>query len=113
MYYERSIEEKLRRINDTFPVLMLTGPRQVGKSTLLTKMADGNRKIVSLDDLSIRVQAKQDPALFLQRYSPPVLIGEIQYAPELLDYIKIHVDAKKQNGDYWLTGSQTLHMMKG
>ena len=113
MYYERTLEKKLRNINDTFPVLMLTGPRQVGKSTLLAKMAEKGRRIVSLDDLSIRAQAKQDPALFLQRHSPPVLIDEIQYAPELLDYIKVYVDAEKRCGDYWLTGSQTFHMMKG
>ena len=113
MYYERILEKKLRKINDTFPVLLLTGPRQVGKSTLLTKMAGNSRKIVSLDSLSIRAQAKQDPELFLQRYSPPVLIDEIQYVPELLDCIKVNVDAKKKCGDYWLTGSQTFHMMKG
>lgn len=111
MYYERTIEKTLYSISNTFPVLLLTGPRQVGKTTLLTKMAKEDRKIVSLDSPTIRLLAKQDPELFLQRYSPPVLIDEIQYAPELFNYIKIYVDEHKANGDFWLTGSQTFHLM--
>jgi hypothetical protein len=111
MYYERTIEKTLRGINETFPVLLLTGPRQVGKTTLLTKMAGNERKIVSLDSPTIRALAKNEPELFLQRYSPPVLIDEVQYAPELFDYIKVYVDTHKSNGDFWLTGSQTFHMM--
>ncbi|HHV12482.1 MAG TPA: ATP-binding protein [Clostridiales bacterium] len=112
MYYERTIEQTLRNISDTFPVLLLTGPRQVGKTTLLTKMADKNRKIVSLDNPTIRALARQEPELFLQRYAPPVLIDEVQYAPVLFDYIKVHVDKHKNNGDFWITGSQTFHLMK-
>ncbi|MCL2248620.1 MAG: ATP-binding protein [Oscillospiraceae bacterium] len=111
MYYERTIEKTLRSISESFPVLLLTGPRQVGKTTLLNKMAGDNRKVVSLDAPTIRVLAKSEPELFLQRYSPPVLIDEVQYAPELFDYIKVYVDSKKNNGDFWLTGSQTFHMM--
>ncbi len=112
MYYERTIESTLRNISDTFPVLLLTGPRQVGKSTLLTKMADENRTIVSLDQPTFRALAKSDPELFLQRFAPPVLIDEVQYAPELFDYIKVYVDEHQQNGDFWLTGSQTFHLME-
>ena len=112
MFYERTIEKTLWSINSSFPVLLLTGPRQVGKTTLLTKMANENRKVVSLDMPSIRAIAKNEPELFLQRYSPPVLIDEVQYAPELFDYIKIHADKQKASGDFWLTGSQTFHMMK-
>ena len=112
MYYSRAIESTLRNINDTFPVLLVTGPRQVGKTTLLTKMAESNRTIVSLDNPTVRLLAKEDPELFLQRYKPPVLIDEVQYAPELFDYIKIYVDSHKANGDFWLTGSQTFHLMK-
>ena len=91
---------------------MLTGPRQIGKTTLLSKMADGNRKIVSLDNPTIRALAKGEPELFLQRYAPPVMIDEVQYAPVLFDYIKVFVDKHKQSGDFWLTGSQTFHLMK-
>lgn len=112
MYYERAIEPTIRKINETFPVLIVTGPRQVGKTTLLTKMAEKGRKFVSLDNPTIRAFAKNDPELFIQRYAPPVLIDEVQYAPELFDYIKIYVDQEKRCGDFWLTGSQTFRMMK-
>ena len=112
MYYERSIAPVIQKINETFPVLIVTGPRQVGKTTLLTHLAGRERKIVSLGNPTIRAFAKSDPELFLQRYAPPVLIDEVQYAPELFDYIKVYVDREKQCGDFWLTGSQTFRMMK-
>lgn len=112
MYYERTIEPTIRKISETFPVLIVTGPRQVGKTTLLTKMAEKGRKFVSLDNPMIRAFAKSDPELFIQRYAPPVLIDEVQYAPELFDYIKVYVDRERHCGDFWLTGSQTFRMMK-
>lgn len=112
MYYERTIEQTIKKISATFPVLIVTGPRQVGKTTLLSRLAEKERTIVSLDNPTSRALAKRDPELFLQRYQPPILIDEIQYAPELFDYIKIHVDREKRMGDFWLTGSQTFHMMK-
>lgn len=112
MYYERTIEAVIKKINQTFPVLVVTGPRQVGKTTLLTRIAEKDRTVVSLDNPTIRAFAKRDPELFLQRYAPPVLIDEVQYAPELFEYIKIHADREKRAGDFWLTGSQTFHMMK-
>lgn len=112
MYIERTVEPIIKSISRTFPVLIVTGPRQVGKTTLLTRMAEKERKIVALDNPTIRAFAKRDPELFLQRYRPPVLIEEIQYAPELFDYIKVHVDREKLSGDFWLTGSQTFRMMK-
>ena len=111
MFFERTIKATLKSINESLPVLLLTGPRQVGKTTLLTKMAEGKRKIISLDNPTIRALARNEPELFLQRYAPPVLIDEVQYAPELFDYIKVYVDEKKNCGDFWLTGSQTFHMM--
>ena len=111
MFYERTIEKTLRSISESFPVLLLTGPRQIGKTTVLTKMATSNRKVVSLDNPTIRALAKEEPELFLQRYAPPVLIDEVQYVPELFDYIKVYVDVHKRNGDFWLTGSQTFHLM--
>jgi len=112
MFYQRTIETNLRSISGTFPVLVLTGPRQVGKTTLLQSMAEPGRKYVALDNPTDRALAKSEPELFLQRYSPPVIIDEVQYAPELFDYIKIRADAQKNCGDYWLTGSQTFHLMK-
>lgn len=65
-----------------------------------------------MDDPDVRYLAKPDPALFIQRYTPPVIIDEIQYATEILPYIKMSVDKSKRKGDYWLTGSQMFHMMK-
>ena len=112
MYYERTIAATVRNVSETFPVLLLTGPRQVGKSTLLERMAEAERKRVSLDNPTIRALAQTDPELFLQRYAPPVLIDEVQYAPQLFPYIKILVDQRKKPGDFWLTGSQMFRMMK-
>ena len=72
MYIRRAIEETILRTAATFPVLLVTGPRQVGKTTVLEALAEPNRKIVTLDDPDIRYLAKTDPALFMQRYTPPV-----------------------------------------
>ena len=111
MYYERTLTETIKNISGSFPVLLVTGPRQIGKTTLLEKIKEPERKSVSLDNPTIRLLAKRDPELFLQRYSPPVLIDEVQYAPELFPYIKILADSRKKSGDFWLTGSQTFHLM--
>lgn len=112
MYIKRAVEDSIMKTANTFPVLLVTGPRQVGKSTMLEHLAADDRKVVTLDDPDARYLAKQDPALFMQRYTPPVLIDEIQYAPELFPYLKMAVDKSKRNGDYWLTGSQAFQMMK-
>lgn len=112
MYFKRTVEAVVRNVSETFPVLLVSGPRQVGKTTLLLKLAEPERKQVSLDNPTIRALAKTDPELFLQRYAPPVLIDEVQYAPELFPYIKIIVDKNKRPGDFWLTGSQMFSMMK-
>lgn len=112
MYIRRAIEDTVKNVAKTFPVMLVTGPRQVGKSTMLGHLAEQERKIVTLDDPDVRYLAKTDPALFMQRYTPPVLIDEIQYATELLPYIKMAVDRSKRNGEYWITGSQSFVMMK-
>ena len=112
MYIKRAIEDSVLKISKTFPVLLVTGPRQVGKTTLLKQLAGEDRSYVSLDDPDARRMAKTDPALFMQRYTPPVLIDEIQYAPQILPYIKMSVDTSGKKGDFWLTGSQAFHMMK-
>lgn len=117
-YIKRAAENTIAQVTKMFPVLLVTGPRQVGKTTLLQKLAEEQReagikrKYVTLDDPDARYLAKRDPGLFLQRYSPPVLIDEIQYATELLPYIKMNVDRSKQKGDFWLTGSQVFRLMK-
>ena len=111
-YINRHISNYIINASKTFPVVILTGARQIGKTTLFEHIAEKNRKIVSLDNPLLRQSAKSDPEKFLQTYSPPVLIDEIQYAPELFPYIKILVDKKKLNGAFWLTGSQSFTMMK-
>ena len=109
----RTLSRTIKDASESFPVLLLTGPRQVGKTTLLETMSGKNRRYVSLDDLEQRNLALNDPVLFLQTHTPPVLIDEVQYAPGLFPYIKMHVDRHKRPGDFWLTGSQKFHLMKG
>lgn len=116
MYITRHMEKPVMELNEQYPVLLLTGPRQVGKTTMLEHLieAEGKgRKKVSLDDLTLRELAKTDPKMFFQLYQPPLLIDEVQYAPELFPYIKIMVDERHQPGDFWLTGSQLFKMMEG
>ena len=113
VYLSRTLENFFKKAERQFPVLLLTGPRQVGKTTLLQHVRGDERVYVTLDDPMIRTLAREDPGLFLQRFRPPVLIDEIQYAPELLPFIKIEVDAQRKQGMFWLTGSQQFHLMKG
>ena len=113
MILQRTLEATVRRATDQFPVLLITGARQVGKTTLLRRVSDPDRTYVTLDDPRLLALAKEDPLLFLQRFKPPLLIDEIQYAPELLPIIKMQVDEARTNGMFWLTGSQQFHLMKG
>lgn len=112
MYYPRTLRAFLSEASEQFPVLLLTGPRQVGKTTLLQQAREEGRIYVSLDDPTLRALAVEDPVLFLQRFPPPNLIDEIQYAPSLFPYIKLGVDTQRQTGMFWLTGSQQFHLMK-
>ena len=113
MYYPRAARQGWFEASQQFPVLLLTGPRQVGKTTFLKHICDADRRYVSLDDPPLRTLANEDPGLFLERYKPPVLIDEIQYAPKLLPFIKMAVDSGRKPGMFWLTGSQQFQMMKG
>ena len=112
MYTPRTLEETVDRINRQLPVLLVTGARQVGKTTLLRHLCSDTRATVSLDDPRLLELARKDPALLFQRFKPPILIDEIQYAPGLLPYIKMDVDARGEPGRYWLTGSQQFHLMR-
>lgn len=113
-YIKRSLEKVVSEVTKEYPVVLVTGPRQVGKTTMLQKLMEGTeRDYVSLDDLNERSLAKNDPELFLQLHKPPILIDEVQYAPELFTYIKIHVDKSHNPGDFWLTGSQVFKLMHG
>lgn len=113
-YITRNLETVVKQVTDEYPVVLLTGPRQVGKTTMLQRLMEGtDRRYVSLDDLQERSLAKSDPELFLQLHKPPVLIDEVQYAPELFIYIKIYVDSHHEPGAFWLTGSQVFQLMRG
>lgn len=111
MYISRTLQNFLNR--SEFPVLLLTGPRQVGKTTLLKHLAGQNRSYVTLDDPAVLKLAKEEPRLFFETFKPPILIDEIQYAPNLFTFIKMQVDNGIQAGQFWLTGSQQFHLMKG
>jgi len=113
MYKPRTIEKFVKMANDNFKSLLITGMRQVGKTTVLKDLAADNRKYVTLDNpLSLQL-AKEDAYLFFQTNQLPLLIDEIQYAPELFPHIKILVDNTNENGRVWLTGSQQFLLMKG
>ena len=111
-YIKRSFEDKFLALNEEYSCLLLIGTRQVGKSTMLEHLMEGtDRNVVTLDNLEERKLAKNDPQLFLEMHPFPVLIEEIQYAPELFSYIKIAIDKGAPAGSYWLTGSQAFHLM--
>ena len=111
-YIQREMERKFLKMNDFFKAVLVTGARQTGKTTMLKHLAEGtDRKYVSLDDMAARELAQSDPMLFLQTYKPPVLIDEIQYAPQLFERIKVYCDNSEENGLFWLTGSQQYQMI--
>ena len=112
-YISRYAERKFILLSEFFKAVLVTGARQVGKTTMLKHLADGQgRTYVSLDNMMARNMAKSDPVLFFQTYKPPILIDEVQYAPELFSQIKIICDGSEENGLFWLTGSQKFAMMK-
>jgi predicted AAA+ superfamily ATPase len=112
-YLKRDLERKFLKTSNFFKAVLVTGARQVGKTTMLRHLAEGqNRTYVSLDGLAARDLANRDPALFFQTYKPPIIIDEVQYAPELFPQIKLLCDASDEPGQFWLTGSQQFQMMK-
>lgn len=124
-YLSRTLEKTIKDYIGKYPVIMITGPRQVGKTTLLHYLTSTSKQkinFVSLDDMIVRMQANDDPELFLRTHETPLVIDEFQYAPKLLSYIKMVVDeARKEemfgNGTrvdtlYYLTGSQIFQTMK-
>lgn len=112
-YLTREIERKFLKMNGFFKAILVTGARQVGKTTMLKHLMEGtDRTYVSLDNAMARELAKTDPVMFFQTYKPPILIDEIQKAPELFEQIKIICDESDEKGLIWLTGSQQYSMMK-
>ncbi len=112
-YIHRTLETSILETSRDYACLLLIGPRQVGKTTMLEHLMNGTpRKKVTLDDVAERALARSDPALFLDTHPAPVLIDEVQYAPELFSYLKIRIDAGASPGSWWLTGSQSFELMR-
>lgn len=112
VYITRDLEAKIISLSEEYSAILITGPRQVGKTTVLRRLTQENRTYVTLDDLEERALAQNDPALFLQMHDRPILIDEVQYAPQLFSYIKIEIDNGAEPGSFWLTGSQAFRMME-
>lgn len=118
MYIQRHLEKQISEASRYYPVVMVCGQRQVGKSTMLNHIKEPERRYVTLDDGNARRLAATDPALFFETYGYPLLIDEFQRVPSILLEMKKIVDQKAldgedNNGMFWLTGSQKFHMMRG
>lgn len=103
MFKQRTIEATIKAVDSNFKALLLTGMRQIGKTTILQYLIDNDRIYITLDDISLLKLAKEDSFLFFQTYQAPLLIDEIQYAPDKIN----------QPGQVWMTGSQHFLLMKG
>lgn len=112
LYIQRDIESVLKKAIKQFPSLIITGPRQSGKTTLLLHLFSKSHRYVSMDNPDLRLMATQEPELFFENYPPPLIIDEIQYAPKIFSYIKILIDKNRlKNGQFLLTGSQLFPLM--
>ena len=110
-YIKRSAENVIKKQEKIFKAILITGARQVGKTTML-KNLKSNVNYITLDDMLLNQSAKEDPNLFLKSNKKPLIIDEVQYAPELLRYIKIELDNSEEKAMFYLTGSQQFHLMK-
>ena len=110
-YIKRDMESLILELSKEYSCILISGPRQVGKTTMLEHIKPSNMQVVTLDDLSERQLAKSDPEMFLSLHPTPLMIDEVQYAPELFSYIKIAIDKGAAPGSFWLTGSQAFKLM--
>lgn len=110
-YIRRSAESLIKKQEKIFKAILITGSRQVGKTTML-KNIKSKINYVTLDDMLLNKLAIEDPKLFLKSNTPPIIVDEIQYAPDLLRYIKMAIDSSEEKAMFYLTGSQQFHLMK-
>ena len=108
---KRILTKTILKAIKTFPAVVLTGPRQSGKTTLFKMLFSKTHTFVSLENPDIRMRAKEDPVSFLEQYKCPLIIDEIQYVPELLSYIKTKIDESRKPGQWLFTGSQNFVLM--
>lgn len=112
-YIDRTLERKFLHMSSFFKAVLVTGAHQVGKTTMLKHLAEGQKRTyVTLDNSMVRMLAQTDPVLFFQTYKPPIIIDEVQKAPQLFEQIKIMCDESEKTGNFWLTGSQQFSLMK-
>ena len=111
MYIERAIERVLQKTEKSFKAVLVTGARQVGKSTLLHH-AYPERKYISFDDPVLREATRREPGLFFRNNKPPMILDEVQYISELFPYIKMECDRSEAKGIIQMTGSQQYHLMR-
>ncbi|MEA3420880.1 MAG: ATP-binding protein [Acidobacteriota bacterium] len=109
----RTLESTVKRAMKTFPAVLITGPRQSGKTTLLTERFSGSHRFISLENPDIRARVLDDPIGFLKENPPPVILDEIQYCPEFLHYVKSAIDDDRTPGQWLLSGSQSFSLMQG
>lgn len=111
MYIQRSLEKTIKRAEKGFKSILVTGPRQVGKSTILKHLYE-DRRYITFDNPVLLAETKREPGLFFRNNRPPVTLDEVQYITELFPYIKMECDGSDEKGQFLLTGSQQYHLMK-
>lgn len=110
--FTRTLEKSIVGASKTFPSIVITGPRQSGKTTLVKKLFGKTHVYVNMEEIDVRMRANSDPKGFLSQHKTPIIIDEIQYVPELFSYIKSAIDQKRKPGQWIITGSQQYSLMK-